>query len=67
MQAAAAKRQMAFNILRWIVTVGWSIYPIGYIVGYAVARPMPACSTSSTTMPTLLIKSRLASLSGLPR
>ena len=27
--------QMAFNILRWIVTVGWSIYPIGYIVGYA--------------------------------
>ena len=25
----------AFNALRWIVTVGWSIYPIGYIYGYA--------------------------------
>ncbi len=24
----------AFNALRWIVTVGWAIYPIGYIVGY---------------------------------
>lgn len=24
----------AFNALRWIVTVGWSIYPIGYILGY---------------------------------
>lgn len=23
-----------FNALRWIVTVGWAIYPIGYIVGY---------------------------------
>ncbi len=25
----------AFNALRWIVTVGWAIYPIGYILGYA--------------------------------
>ena len=24
----------AFNALRWIVTVGWAIYPIGYILGY---------------------------------
>lgn len=29
----ASKR--AFNALRLIVTVGWSIYPIGYIWGYA--------------------------------
>ena len=25
----------AFNALRWIVTVGWAIYPLGYILGYA--------------------------------
>lgn len=24
----------AFNALRWIVTVGWAIYPIGYVLGY---------------------------------
>ena len=24
----------AFNALRLIVTVGWSIYPIGYFLGY---------------------------------
>jgi bacteriorhodopsin len=23
-----------FNALRWIVTVGWAIYPLGYIFGY---------------------------------
>ena len=25
----------AFNALRWIVTVGWAIYPLGYLLGYA--------------------------------
>jgi bacteriorhodopsin len=25
----------AFNALKWIVTIGWAIYPIGYIYGYA--------------------------------
>ena len=29
---AASKK--AFNALRWIVTIGWAIYPIGYILGY---------------------------------
>ena len=29
----ASKR--AFNALRLIVTVGWAIYPIGYVIGYA--------------------------------
>ena len=24
---------IAFNAMRWIVTVGWAIYPIGYLVG----------------------------------
>ena len=27
--------QQAFNALRLIVTVGWAIYPLGYIYGYA--------------------------------
>ena len=26
--------QKAFNALRWIVTIGWAIYPIGYFMGY---------------------------------
>jgi bacteriorhodopsin len=29
---AASKK--AFNALRWIVTIGWAIYPIGYFMGY---------------------------------
>ena len=31
----SAASQRAFNALRLIVTVGWSIYPIGYVYGYA--------------------------------
>ena len=26
--------QFAFNTLRYIVTIGWAIYPIGYFLGY---------------------------------
>ena len=26
--------QVAFNLMRWIVVVGWAIYPIGYYLGY---------------------------------
>ena len=25
---------MAFDGIKWIVTIGWAIYPIGYVVGY---------------------------------
>ena len=28
-----AASQTAFNALRWIVSVGWAIYPIGYVLG----------------------------------
>ena len=28
-----AAAQSAFNTIRWIVTVGWAIYPIGYWLG----------------------------------
>ena len=24
----------AFNAMKWIVSIGWSIYPIGYFLGY---------------------------------
>ena len=26
--------QSAFNTIKWIVTVGWAIYPLGYALGY---------------------------------
>ena len=26
--------QTAFNTIKWIVTIGWAIYPIGYFIGY---------------------------------
>ena len=29
-----ASSQKAFNALRLIVTIGWAIYPIGYVLGY---------------------------------
>ena len=25
---------MAFDGIKWIVTIGWAIYPIGYFLGY---------------------------------
>lgn len=31
---APASVQSAFNTMRWIVTIGWAIYPIGYFYGY---------------------------------
>ena len=30
-----AASQRAFNALRLIVTIGWAIYPIGYVIGYS--------------------------------
>ncbi|WP_372824048.1 bacteriorhodopsin-like [Polaromonas sp.] len=33
-QQAPASVQSAFNLMRWIVTIGWAIYPIGYFAGY---------------------------------
>lgn len=32
--SAPASVQSAYNLMRWIVTIGWAIYPIGYFVGY---------------------------------
>jgi len=32
--SAPASVQSAFNTMRWIVTIGWAIYPVGYFFGY---------------------------------
>ena len=33
---APAAVQSAYNTMRWIVTIGWAIYPLGYALGYFV-------------------------------
>ena len=35
-QSAPPQVQSAFATMRWIVTIGWAIYPLGYIFGYFV-------------------------------
>jgi bacteriorhodopsin len=35
-QQAPPAVQSAFKTMRWIVTIGWAIYPIGYFFGYLV-------------------------------
>ena len=32
--SANASCQSAFNAMKWIVTIGWAIYPAGYAFGY---------------------------------
>ena len=34
--ASSGSVQSAFNAMRWIVLVGWAIYPIGYVAGAAL-------------------------------
>ena len=33
-QSAPPSVRSAFNTMRWIVTIGWAIYPVGYFFGY---------------------------------
>ena len=33
-EQASPAVQSAFNLMRWIVTIGWAIYPLGYVLGY---------------------------------
>ena len=33
-EQAPASVQSAFSTMRWIVTIGWAIYPLGYFLGY---------------------------------
>jgi bacteriorhodopsin len=32
--SAPASVQAGFKLMRWIVTVGWAVYPLGYFLGY---------------------------------
>jgi bacteriorhodopsin len=35
-EKASPAVQSAYSTMRWIVTIGWAIYPIGYVFGYMV-------------------------------
>jgi len=35
-EKAPASVQQSFSVMKWIVTLGWAIYPLGYIFGYLV-------------------------------
>lgn len=37
-ESATPAVQKAFNTMRWIVTIGWAIYPIGYYFGYLTGQ-----------------------------
>ena len=39
-----AAAQSAFNSIRWIVTIGWAIYPIGYWVGVGTNADMASAN-----------------------
>lgn len=37
-KSAPVSVQKAFNTMRWIVTIGWAIYPVGYYFGYLTGQ-----------------------------
>jgi bacteriorhodopsin len=43
-QSAPPAVQSAFNLMRWIVTIGWAIYPVGYFLGYLTGNSPDASS-----------------------
>uniref|UniRef100_UPI0040474547 bacteriorhodopsin-like n=1 Tax=Polynucleobacter sp. TaxID=2029855 RepID=UPI0040474547 len=45
-QQAPQNVQSAFNLMRWIVTIGWAIYPIGYFFGYLTGASPEASANS---------------------
>ena len=45
-EKAPASVKSAFSLMRWIVTIGWAIYPLGYFYGYLVAGD-PAVAANS--------------------
>jgi len=40
-EKASASVQSAFSTMRWIVTIGWAIYPLGYFMGYFAGMDGP--------------------------
>lgn len=45
-QSAPPTVQSAFKTMRWIVTIGWAIYPVGYFFGYLTGAS-PASSANA--------------------
>jgi bacteriorhodopsin len=45
-ESAPPSVKSAFNTMRWIVTIGWAIYPIGYFFGYLTGAS-PASSANA--------------------
>lgn len=35
-EEASEAVQYSYRMMRWIVTIGWAIYPLGYVLGYMV-------------------------------
>merc|ERR1711972_1192892 len=56
----------SFGTMRFIVTVGWSIYPLGYFFGYLMEAWTTTRLIWCTTSPTSSTRSRSASPSGPP-
>ncbi|MDT0594749.1 bacteriorhodopsin-like [Aestuariibacter sp. P117] len=40
-QNASPAVKYAYKAMRWIVTIGWAIYPIGYVAGYMLGAASP--------------------------
>lgn len=40
-KSASPAVKYAYNAMRWIVTIGWAIYPIGYVLGYMLSVASP--------------------------
>merc|ERR1712137_1023152 len=55
----------SFNTMRMIVTVGWAIYPAGYLFGYLLGPWMTPSSTWCTTLLTSSTRSHSCSHAGL--
>ena len=45
-EKAPASVQSAFSTMRWIVTIGWAIYPLGYFMGYFTGMGVEASANA---------------------
>ena len=41
--------QSAFGNMRLVVTIGWAIYPLGYVLGYFVMVDASGCATTAAS------------------
>jgi bacteriorhodopsin len=62
MKLTSPSSKAAFNTLKMIVSVGWSIYPIGFAIAYLCFFDQPAGVLSGLAMAALNITYNLADL-----